>query len=276
MADLGSAKDPSRRHSLRGFVALLCVAIAATLPALLLRLEGWAPDPFIDVLLFGMAILAAGFMLSWSAETAERRFSPGLILAVVALITVLPEYAVDIYYALQAGRDPQSNYVHYAAANMTGANRLLIGFAWPLLVFLHWRRSGERAIALGEAHAIELSFLLVASLYAFVIVLRGHISILDAAALIALYALYLWRVSRERKLEEDPEEEEPGPASALKALKPATQWSFMAALAVFAAAVILASAEPFAEAMLALDGGWAWTSFSSFSGSRLSRARRPP
>lgn len=250
MADLGSAKDPSRRHSLRGFVALLCVAIATTLPALLLRLEGWAPNPFIDVLLFGMAILAAGFMLSWSAETAERRFSPGLILAVVALITVLPEYAVDIYYALQAGRDPQSNYVHYAAANMTGANRLLIGFAWPLLVLLHWRRSGERAIALGQAHAIELAFLLAASLYGFVIVWRGHIGILDAAALIALYALYLWRVSRERKPEEDGEEEEPGPASALKALKPAAQWSFMAALAVFAVAVILASAEPFAEAMV--------------------------
>jgi hypothetical protein len=37
---------------------------------------------------------------------------------------VLPEYAVDFYYAYAAGQDPSSNYVHYAAANMTGANRL--------------------------------------------------------------------------------------------------------------------------------------------------------
>lgn len=117
------------QQSLRGFFVLVVLAVAATLPALVLRLKGWAPDPLADAALFGVAILAAGFMLSWSAETAETRFSPKLILAVVALITVLPEYAVDIYYAFRAGRDPQSEYVGYAAANMTGANRLLIGIA---------------------------------------------------------------------------------------------------------------------------------------------------
>lgn len=41
--------------------------------------------------------LAAGFMLSWGAEAAEKRISQGLILAGVALVTVLPEYAVDMY-----------------------------------------------------------------------------------------------------------------------------------------------------------------------------------
>ncbi|VXD05950.1 hypothetical protein SPHINGOT1_620019 [Sphingomonas sp. T1] len=48
--------------------------------------------------LFGIAILAAGFMLSWGAEAAEKRVSQGLIVAAIALVTVLPEYAV-------AGRD---------------------------------------------------------------------------------------------------------------------------------------------------------------------------
>ncbi len=56
-------------------------------------------------------------------------------------MTVLPEYAVDLYYAYQAGKvGPGSEYVHYAAANMTGANRLLVGLAWPLLVAIHWAR----------------------------------------------------------------------------------------------------------------------------------------
>ena len=69
----------------------------ATLPALLLRATGWRPSPVLDAAAFGSAILAAGFLLSWGAETAEQHIAQGLILAVVALVTVLPEYAVDLY-----------------------------------------------------------------------------------------------------------------------------------------------------------------------------------
>jgi cation:H+ antiporter len=64
------------QRSLRNFFVLVLIAVAATVPALALRSKGWAPDPFLDAVLFGIAILAAGFMLSWSAETAETRFSP--------------------------------------------------------------------------------------------------------------------------------------------------------------------------------------------------------
>ncbi|MFC6738066.1 hypothetical protein [Methylobacterium tardum] len=93
-------------------------------------LRGLAVEPFVDVAAFGIAILAAGFLLSWGAETAEQYVSQGLILAAVALVTVLPEYAVDIYYAYMAGASgPDSRYAQYAAANMTGANRLLVGLA---------------------------------------------------------------------------------------------------------------------------------------------------
>ncbi len=73
-------------------------------PAILLRAVGWRPDPILDAAVFGAAILSAGFTLSWGAETAEGQISAGLILAVVAIITVLPEYAVDIYYAWRAGQ----------------------------------------------------------------------------------------------------------------------------------------------------------------------------
>jgi cation:H+ antiporter len=45
---------------------------------------------------------------------------------------VLPEYAVDLYYAFRSGSDPA--YAQFAAANMTGSNRLLLGFGWPLVV----------------------------------------------------------------------------------------------------------------------------------------------
>ena len=229
----------------------IAIALLAMVPAVYFRATGLRPDPLIDAAVFGAAILAAGFMLSWGAETAEGQISAGLILAVVAIITVLPEYAVDIYYAWRAGQDPQSNYVHYAAANMTGANRLLVGLAWPLLVLLQWWKTRDRAIPLAPANSVEILFLLIPSLYAFTILLKDSISIVDAAVLIAIFAAYLWRVSTMPKVhQEDDEEEEVGLAVEIEKLPVGRQWALMAGLAVVAATVIFISAEPFAEAMV--------------------------
>ncbi len=88
---MSPASNPA---TLGRFFGYLGVAVVATLPAIALRLGGWRPDPLLDAALFGGAILAAGFMLSWGAETAEKRVSQGLIVAAIALVTVLPEYAV--------------------------------------------------------------------------------------------------------------------------------------------------------------------------------------
>ena len=105
-----------------------------------LRLAGWhTGSPLVDPLVFGGALLAACFLLSWGVEAAEEHVSQGLAMAALAVVTVLPEYAVDIYYTLQAGRGgPGSEYVQLAAANMAGANSLLIGTAWPLIALLFW------------------------------------------------------------------------------------------------------------------------------------------
>ncbi|MBE7182790.1 MAG: sodium:proton exchanger [Methylobacterium mesophilicum] len=237
---------------MKRFILLVAIAFVATIPALILRYSGWYPDPLLDTAVFGIGILSAGFMLSWGAEAAETRISQGLILAIVALVTVLPEYAVDIYYAYQAGKGgPESPYVQYAAANMTGANRLLVGVAWPLMVFLHWAKDRHRAIGLPPSSATEIGFLLIASLYSFVIVLKDTITLFDFAVLLAIFAFYLWRVRSIQKSEDTGEEqEEPGPAAALKSLPVGRQWAVMIALVAFAASVILASAEPFAEAMV--------------------------
>ena len=230
----------------------IAVAVVAMLPAIYFRATGWRPDPLLDAAIFGIAILAAGFMLSWGAETAEGQISAGLILALVAIITVLPEYAVDIYYAWRAGQDPGSDYVRYAAANMTGANRLLVGLAWPLLVLLHWWKTRERAIPLAPVNGVEIAFLLIPSLYAFTILMRDEIGLVDAAVLIAIFAAYLWRVSKIPKAREGEEEAEEGVGLAVEIEKLAAgqQWALMIGLAVVAAAVILVSAEPFAEAMV--------------------------
>lgn len=84
---------------MKRFLLLLGIALVAILPAAIFRFSGFRPNPVLDTAVFGVAVLAAGFMLSWGAEAAEKRISQGLVLALVALVTVLPEYAVDMYYA---------------------------------------------------------------------------------------------------------------------------------------------------------------------------------
>lgn len=237
---------------MRRFLVLVSIALSATAPAMVFRLLGWRPNALLDSAVFGVAVLAAGFMLSWAAEAAERRISKGLILAGVALITVLPEYAVDMYYAFQAGRFPESNYVHYAAANMTGANRLLVGVAWPLMVLLYWWRTRQRSIELATVNSVEIGFLLLASVYAFVILFKNRIDAVDAFVLITIFSAYLWQVGRLPKADSDKDEDEdPGPAAALTKLGGKAQWSWMAGLGIVAAVVILMSAEPFAESIVA-------------------------
>src|SRR5271156_7192715 len=102
------------------------------LPALVVRIAGIHPSPILGLLTYGAAVIAASFLLAWAAEAAQIDVSGGLAVAVLGVIAVLPEYAVDLYYAYTAGHVPE--YTQYAAANMTGSNRLLMGIGWPVVV----------------------------------------------------------------------------------------------------------------------------------------------
>lgn len=229
----------------------VALAVLATLPGFYLRLTHTQVAPPVEAGVFFVAILGAGFLLSWGAEAAEEHVSQGLAIGVLALITVLPEYAVDLYYTFQAGQHPQSAYAGFAAANMTGANRLLIGVGWPLIVLLYWWRSGRRAVDLRWDNAAEVAYLALASLYSFVIVAKGRIDWLDFILLLTVFGAYLWRLSRLPKQDDEDEEPEVGPAAALAGLPRARQWLIMGGLTLVAVGVILTAAEPFAESMLA-------------------------
>lgn len=56
---------------MRRFLILVAIAMLATVPAILFRLIGLRPSPILDAGVFGLAILAAGFLLSWGAEAAD-------------------------------------------------------------------------------------------------------------------------------------------------------------------------------------------------------------
>ncbi|HEY0449937.1 MAG TPA: sodium:proton exchanger, partial [Actinophytocola sp.] len=166
----------------------LAGCVALTLPALVTRFAGLHPPPLVALLLFGAAVVAASFVLAWAAEAAQVDISGGLAIAILAVIAVLPEYAVDLYFAYTAGSDP--TYVAYAAANMTGSNRLLLGLGWSLVVLIGLaivrRRTGRtvRELVLESGYRVELGFLAIASVVAFAIPATGQISLLLGFALL--------------------------------------------------------------------------------------------
>src|SRR6266404_2124613 len=164
----------------------LCAML--TVPALFVRLSGAHPAATLGLLVFGAAVVASSFLLAWAAEAARVDISGPLAIAILAVIAVLPEYAVDLYFAYTAGHDPR--YVQYAAANMTGSNRLLLGLGWPVVVLIALRvasrRSGRsvRELVLDSGYRNELGFLLIASIVALIIPLSGQISLILGFALL--------------------------------------------------------------------------------------------
>lgn len=223
----------------------LVIAAAVALPGLALRLGPFAADDPVRALLFGIAIVGAAFLLSWAAEVVQLDVSQGLALALLALIAILPEYVVDASFAWLAAEDPA--YAGYAVANMTGANRLLIGLAWPLVVAIVWLRTRQREIELEPSHGLELVALLAATAYAFVLPFKGNISLVDCAVLAAIFAVYVWRLARLPA-------EEPhlvGPARTIAALPTGRRRGLTGLLAVVAAAIVLLVAKPFATALVA-------------------------
>ena len=224
---------------------LLLAAFAVTLPGLYLRLAGVHVQPGFAAALFGIGILGGAFLLTWAAEVAEMDVSQGMALAFLALVAVLPEYAVDLYFSWEAAKDPQ--YTAYATANMTGANRLLIGIAWPLIVVLYWVRTRKSELVLPPERNVELVFLSLATVYSFIIPLKGTISLLDCIVLVGLFFGYVYRISQ---AEAEEPEELMGPAALIGSFSPVVRRTWVGVIFVFSAGVILASAEPFAEALI--------------------------
>jgi cation:H+ antiporter len=245
---LGAVTEPGvRSRTLFRSLAIVSVVIC---PALVLRVLGVEVEPVLGLVVYGGAVVGASFVLAWAAEAAQIDVSGSLAVAVLAVIAVLPEYAVDLYYAYTAGHVPA--YTQYAAANMTGSNRLLMGLGWPVVVLVSTvvaRRATGRKVGgldLDASNRVEIGFLMVAGVVAFVIPVSGRIHIGFGIALLAWFGFYLFKLSR-------GEVEEPelvGTAAALGALPDRARRVVVAALFIFAASVIVACAKPFADNLI--------------------------
>ncbi|CAN5745948.1 sodium/hydrogen exchanger [soil metagenome] len=249
MAYRNALDAPLRPHGRTLLRSLLLTGLFIA-PAVVLRFSGLHPNPIAAPIVYGSAVISASFLLAWAAEAAQIDVSGGLAIAVLALIAVLPEYAVDLYYAYTAGHNAE--YTQYAAANMTGSNRLLMGIGWPVVVLVSLavarKMSGKKIseMVLEPGNRVELGFLLIAGLVAFVVPVTGRIHLTLGIALLAWFGFYLYTLTRG-----DVEEPELiGTAAALGSLPDRARRTTVIALFVIAAAAILACAEPFAESLI--------------------------
>ena len=274
-ASRGSVVAQSSRHHPpvpTGMQAVMpfVIAVACAVPWFLIRLfvdiHAQPPviAPAVVSIVTGTAIVGAAFLLSWAAEVFQLDVSQALALALLALIAVLPEYAVDAVFAWKASSNPE--IAPYAIANMTGSNRLIVGFGWASVVVVAWWRTGRKVtgaagkrltvapdgavvngvVRLADEQAVELVALAVASVYALVIPFKGQIDLVDAAVLVAIFSAYAWVTSRMPS--EDPELE--GPAAVIGVLPTALRRTLMIGLFVYATVTIFLSAEYFAEGLV--------------------------
>ncbi|MGY1733444.1 sodium/calcium exchanger protein [Geodermatophilus sp. SYSU D01045] len=255
----------------------LGLATLVTLPGAWLGAAAYlglpAPDLSapLQALLFGTAIVGAAFLLSWAAEAAQVDISAGLALALLALLAVLPEYAVDFVFTWTAGTtygdtgsctppDGGEDACSLALANMTGANRVLVGVGWPLVVVVaalavaRRRRAGDdaaqraprREVRLAATMSPEVVFLGVATLYSLHLPLRSSLTLVDAVVLVTVFVLYARRLAQAPA--EDPDLI--GTSRWLGEQPRRRRRTWVAAVFAVAALVILACAEHFAESLV--------------------------
>lgn len=235
------------------FWALL--AFLGTFPWIAVRILNFHTNEFVKGALTGVCMVSAGFLLTFASDSSRRFVSGALAIAVVAILAVLPEYAVDIYLSYKAGIDEQ--YAHYVIANMTGSNRLLIGLGWPVVLFTSLLAGGtpraefnlNTGITIDERVRGELFFLLVSSVWGFGIFLKRNVSLWDALFLISLFSLYIYRSSREEREELELEFE---PVRSINRLSSAVAIPFVVLMFLWAGFSILISAKDFAESLISI------------------------
>jgi len=228
------------------------------------------------VLVTGTSILGAAFLLAWAAETAEKDVPSAFAIAVLAVIAVAPEYAVDALYAWNAGAlsgTPEgTEAANLAVANMTGANRILIGLGWSGVALFTIFRRGSRedpsvrkranflrnSVEIDREIVLEIFFLSLATLWAFLIPLNGGIDALDMAVLVGIYVAYILIILRG---EVDPDEDHIGVPRYLQKLPKKQRITAVLVMFAFSGSIIFTAVEPFAHGLEDIGKGVGIPSF---------------
>lgn len=240
-------KENHAKYEIDPYLYLLAIlAFLAALPGLYLGMFHVQVVPLYGTIIFGIAIFAGAFILSWAAEAVQIDISESLAVAILALLAVLPEYAVDFVFTWKSAHDPSQ--AHYAIANMTGANRLLVGLGWPLILFLFILVKKKKEIVLDKSQRVEIFYLAMATLYSFTIPLKGSLNLIDTVILVTLFAMYTRRAAQMETIEP----ELVGPVRIVANMKTRPRRILTIFMFIFAGTVIFFVAEPFAESLVSM------------------------
>jgi cation:H+ antiporter len=250
----------------RQAVTALGGAGALTLPWIYTWLSGTVGgrSTMVTVAVSGLAVLGASFLLAWGAETAEKDVPRAFAIAVLAVLAVAPEYAVDALYAWNAGvfagTERGIEAGNLAVANMTGANRILIGIGWAGVALFTVFRSGAAsdpavidrdgfladAVSLDRDIGLEILFLFLATLWAFLVPFNDGIDIIDMAVLVGLYVAYIVIVLRG---DVDETEAHVGVPAYLQRFARPARVATVLGLFAYSGLMIFTAVEPFAHGL---------------------------
>jgi cation:H+ antiporter len=258
-------------QALAGAAALTVPWVAVWIATTVLPALGYAAPAAIAglstlaiVAISGISVLGAAFLLAWAAETAEKDVPRAFAIAVLAVLAVAPEYAVDALYAwnagIYAGTERGIEAGNLAVANMTGANRILIGIGWAgIALFTIYRRGSDAdpaverrsglladAVSIDRDIGLDIVFLLLATCWAFLIPLNGGIDVLDMLVLVGIYVAYIAIILRG---EIDPAEEHVGVPAYLQTFSKPGRVATVILLFAFSGATIFTAVEPFAHGL---------------------------
>ena len=217
-------------------------------------------DPILSAMIFGLGIVGGAFLISWAAEAAQVDISASFAIAILALIAILPEYAVEAVLAWEAGQSyvlaseggqvfsagaAVTDEMERVAANVTGANRLLIGLGWSAVILIFWIKR-RMTLNLSGTMGLELIMLSLATTVTFLIFFMQQVHMIVGVALIAMYFVYLW-ISSTKEAEEP---ELMGPSLMIGEQSKILRRALVLGLFLYSAIVIIVAAEPFVHALV--------------------------
>lgn len=248
------------KESKKKYTNLLIMMFLVSLPWMIIKsltLVGvfkWDYEHYalISAIMTGITIIACAFIVSWASEVLQEYLPPNFVLALLAIINVLPEYVVDIYFTYMAGI--KEEYTHYAISNMTGANRMLIGLVWPLILIIYLIAKSKKSpslpnyIQLDKTNILEIIFLMISTLYCFTLPFKGNLNLIDTLILFIIFGIYIYLATRMGKREPELE----GPPLIISQLPEKLKKFMIFFMFSFAGLGFLLSAEPFGESLLVL------------------------
>ena len=204
---------------------------------------------------YGFSIFSAALIISWAAESSERDISGSFVIAIIALIAVLPEYAIETVLAYTAGQSYKlnnfvfTNRVGYVSANVTGANRLLAGLGWPLIMLINMLKNNQ-SLNIKNNNKLELLVLGIGAISMIIASIIKFQPIFISFILIIIYLIYLFITSKK----ESTESEFVGISKYLGNLPKLTRITTNILLIIFSAVTIFIVSHPFVESLIHIGG----------------------